>query len=147
MPLASSNAFKTKQYNTLQILHTCRLVHSIESKRNDHCVFPNVLLETSCIHANSMNQNIIREFPMKKTSLGRKVSETSLAINSTRLIKSPVNFVKFLRTPCLTEHLRWRLLHIIHNRVIFWKSNHYCNIYLFLATWSSKHDLQERDCC
>ena len=33
----------------------------------------------------------------------------------------PVNFAKFLRTPFLTEYLRWLLLAILLNHVFSWK--------------------------
>ena len=33
----------------------------------------------------------------------------------------PVNFVKFLRTPFLTEHLRWLLLNIVESEKISFK--------------------------
>ena len=31
----------------------------------------------------------------------------------------PVNFAKFLRTPFLTEHLQWLLLHVLDNIIFF----------------------------
>ena len=47
----------------------------------------------------------------------------------------PVNFPKFLRTPFLTEHLRWLLLENL-------KASYYCDLYSIKLNWHLHYSLR-----
>ena len=61
---------------------------------------------------------------LRPETLLKRDSGTDVFLRSATLLKKrlwhrgfPVNFAKFLRTPFVTEHLRWLLLYVVEEKL------------------------------
>ena len=111
------------------------------------------------VSLSSVTEAVVRRYAIKKVSL--EISQNSqentcaseffliklqvLGLRSATLLKRtlwhrcfPVNFAKFLRTPFLTEHLRWLLL-VLDIRNTLWSLGNFCWFYNGVLTTAFGH--------